>query len=143
MSGLFAQVQAFVYTLLLGLLAGLIFHYYQLCIRLAGLSKYPLYILDFIIWILMILVVFVGMLWINGGEMRVYVLISLFTGILIYYYSLAARLESIVNKAAQMTVSLFSLLGKAVKKPIIVVINIRHILFKKNKGVPPDGDDEL
>ncbi|MDD2585710.1 MAG: spore cortex biosynthesis protein YabQ [Syntrophomonadaceae bacterium] len=143
MSGLFAQVQAFVYTLILGILAGLIFHYYQLSVRLAGLGKYSLYILDFIIWIVMILVVFVGMLWINGGEMRVYVLISLFMGILIYYYSLAKRLNRYINKAARITVYLFSLLGKAMKKPIIVVINIRLNIFKRNKGVPPDDDGNV
>lgn len=142
LSGLFAQMEAFLFTLILGLLTGIIFHYYQLTIRFARLGKYPLYFLDFILWIFMIIIVFVGMLWINQGEMRVYVLIALFVGILIYYYRFASRAEHSLTIAAQGTTKLFSALAKAIKKPLSGAAVYIAKIFKKNGGEPPADNNE-
>ncbi|MEN6351077.1 MAG: spore cortex biosynthesis protein YabQ, partial [Syntrophomonas sp.] len=60
MSGVLAQVKAFTLTLILGLLAGSIFHFYQLMIRRARVGKYLLYIIDFVLWIMMLVLVFIS-----------------------------------------------------------------------------------
>ncbi|NLB88624.1 MAG: hypothetical protein GX790_05285, partial [Syntrophomonadaceae bacterium] len=88
-------------------MTGLIFHYYQLTIVKARVGKYPLYILDFFLWIIMICLVFFTLLWINQGEMRVYVLIALVSGILIYYNYFSSRFKSLVDTSANLTISFF------------------------------------
>jgi len=104
LSGLFAQIEAFLLTLFLGVLSGLIFHYYQLTVRYARIGKHLLYILDFVLWIFMIFLVFMVMLIINQGEMRVYVLIALLIGIIIYYRSFSSRLEPLLYKGSQKAI---------------------------------------
>lgn len=135
MPDLFVQIQAFLLTLVLGIFTGLIFHYYQRTIAQAKVSKYPLYILDFFLWIIMICLVFYSMLWINQGEMRVYVLIALLAGLAIYYYQLATRLNKIVYLSASLTVKIISLMGKMVIKPFIKLTSIIKNSF--NKKPPP------
>lgn len=93
MLGLFAQIKTFFLTLLLGLTAGMVFHYYQLTIRALRAGKYSLYLLDLFLWTLMILLISVGMLLINQGELRIYFFLFLIAGGLIYYKMLAASLE--------------------------------------------------
>ena len=99
MTGLLGQVEAFILTLVLGLLTGTIFHFYQELVRAARVSRYVLYFLDFSLWIIIIALVFLGMLFINQGEMRIYVLIALVLGILIYYRRFASRLDRSISRS--------------------------------------------
>ena len=86
MSELLFQIQSFVLTMVLGVVAGMVFQFYQLLVRRARVGKYSLYLMDFFLWMLMILLIFAAMLFINQGEMRVYVLVALVAGILIYHH---------------------------------------------------------
>jgi len=141
LSGLFAQIEAFFFTLILGILAGLIFHYYQLTIRTARIGKYSLYVLDFILWIFMIFLVFIAMLIINQGEMRIYVLIALLTGILIYYRNFSPRLEPLLYKGSQSTIAILSTVAKNIIRPIIWLLNRVKTVIDKIKEKPDDGDN--
>ena len=89
MPGLLTQINIFFLTLFLGVIVGIIIHYYQLSIRALKVGKYMLYLLDFILWLLMILVVSLGMLVINQGALRVYTLLFLIVGGYIYFKMLA------------------------------------------------------
>lgn len=141
MSDLLIQIQAFFLTLVLGILTGLIFHYYQLTIVKARVGKYPLYMLDFFLWIIMICLVFFCMLWINQGEMRVYVLIALVSGILIYYYYFSSRFKKLVETSANLTISIIRNIFNIIKKPIVWLFNWAKAAIKKKDTPPPDEDD--
>lgn len=69
------------------------FHYYQLTIRSLRVGKYPLYMMDIILWIIMIIIIAAALLVINQGEMRVYVFIALLLGGLVYFKAAARRLH--------------------------------------------------
>lgn len=86
MNSLLNQLQTFILTGLTGVAAGFIFHYYQLTVRKARIGKYFLYILDFIWWIFILLLVFAAMLLINQGEIRLYIILTLFAGVILYFY---------------------------------------------------------
>lgn len=141
MSDLFVQIQAFFLTLILGILTGFIFHYYQLTIVKARVGKYPLYILDFFLWIIMICLVFFCMLWINQGEMRVYVLIALVSGILIYYHYFSQRFKRFVETGASLTVSLIGKIVAIIKKPFKWLYNSIKTFITKKFTPPPNDDD--
>lgn len=141
MSDLFFQIQTFFLTLILGIVTGLIFHYYQLTIVKARVGKYPLYILDFFLWIIMICLVFFTLLWINQGEMRVYVLIALITGILIYYHYFSGRFKKIVDTGANLTISLFRKIISLIVRPAEWLYNRIKSAFVRKDQPPPDEDD--
>lgn len=106
MPDLLAQINIFFLTLFLGAIAGIIIHYYQLVIRALKAGKYTLYLLDFILWLLMILVVSLGMLVINQGALRVYTFLFLIVGGFIYFKLLAPRLYRPLQIIAEMNVLL-------------------------------------
>ncbi len=140
MSDLFIQIQDFFLTLALGICAGFIFHYYQSIIAQAKVGKYPLYILDFFLWIFMICIVFFAMLWINHGEMRLYVLIALVMGILIYYYFFRNFLQNPVTAAANLTIKVARLIKRGLNKLQVAFNSLRKLLIIKRKKLPPNDN---
>lgn len=141
MPGIIFQLQAFFFTMILGLFSAVILHYYQLLIRNAGVAKIYLYILDLIFWILMVMVIFMGMLCINQGEMRSYVLIALVMGGLIYYKTLSGIWAGFLTKLAQATIRGIGLLAKVLYYcPRDIIYRIKKIVIIHRKE--DDGQDE-
>lgn len=143
MSELLFQIQSFVLTSILGVVAGMVFQFYQLLVRGARLGKYSLYVMDFFLWMLMILLIFAAMLLINQGEMRVYVLVALVVGIIIYHRYLGPTMEVPISHGAQLTISAFSFLIGLIKRPVLALGSWLKSLTKRGKGPPPtDADGE-
>lgn len=112
MSGIFFQVQAFVLTMIEGILFGMVLHFYQLVVKSGRIGRYSLCFLDVLFWIIMILLVFLSLLFINQGEMRSYVLISLIIGAGIYYQFLSKKIEPGLAWVAEGSVRLHNILIK-------------------------------
>ncbi len=141
MTGLLGQIEAFILTLVLGLLTGTIFHFYQELIRSARVSRYVLYFLDFSLWIIIIALVFLGMLLINQGEMRIYVLIALVLGILIYYRKFASRLDAPISRLARLTVTVYTTTVRGIKKALSGAKKIIAKLKPRPPDPPADSTD--
>ncbi|HWP98161.1 MAG TPA: spore cortex biosynthesis protein YabQ [Syntrophomonadaceae bacterium] len=138
MPDLLDQIQSFSMTLMVGIIVGTIIHYYQLTIRKSRLHKYFLYCIDFILWILLIGIIFICLLLINMGEMRAYVLIALFMGILLYYRFLARYMHRPLDWAAQATIAFISLGKRVLAQPFVwLAIRIRS-LRPQSQEEPPD-----
>jgi len=142
LSELLFQIQSFVLTLVLGVVAGMVFQFYQLLVRSARLGKYSLYIMDFVLWLLMILLIFAAMLFINQGEMRVYVLVALVAGIIIYHRYLGPAMEGPVGRAAQLTITTVSFLTGLVMRPGRALAGWLKGLIKRGQGPPPPDEGE-
>jgi len=127
--GILFQLEAFFFTMILGLFSGVILHYYQLLLRNARVTRIYVYILDLIFWVLMVMVVFMGMLYINQGEMRSYVLIALIFGAVTYFKTLSARWEQALLKLADGTIAAVKLLTK------VVYYYPREIIYRIKKMV--------
>lgn len=117
MLGLIAQIKTFFLTLLLGMFAGIIFHYYQLTIRALQARKFAVYLLDLCFWLLMILLIAIGMLLINQGELRIYIFLVLLAGSIFYFKMLAQALRAPLNVFAKSTAWLLQKSGNALTKP--------------------------
>jgi spore cortex biosynthesis protein YabQ len=140
LSGLLGQIEAFILTLILGVLTGTIFHFYQGVIRAARVSRYALYVLDFCLWIIIIALVFLSMLFINQGEMRIYVLIALLLGIVIYYRRFASRSNATVSRLSTATVNIVAALVRGIKKSFSRLISWLS-RFKPRPNNPPPDDE--
>lgn len=136
MASLLNQIYTFVLTLILGIVTGGIFQYYQLTVRSARPGKYSLYLLDFVLWMFLILVVFVCMLLINQGEMRIYVLLALVAGVFIYYRFLWQRLMGPMSGAARITVGVFEYV-LALSQRLFTAFKM---YIRKRKIDPPPSD---
>jgi spore cortex biosynthesis protein YabQ len=140
--GLWAQIKAFLLTFILGVLAGLIFHYYQTTIRNLRVGRIVLYLMDFMLWLILIIVIAAALLLINQGEMRVYVFLALLAGAGVYYASLAKRLQPPVLIMGRSTARFLRTLQNWVVKPPIKMINWLKQQYRQRKTPPPDDEPE-
>lgn len=136
MSGLFLQIKAFAATLLLGISAGFLFHFYQALITRAKVGRVLLYVLDFFLWIIMIGMVFYLMLFINGGEMRAYILLALLMGIVLYLSCFFAYCRGWVESSAELAVHIMYKLATIIQKPWLKL----KTWIKAGKKPPADDD---
>lgn len=113
MLGLLAQIEIFFLTLLLGIIAGIIFHYYQLTLSALRARRYSLYLLDLFFWLFMILLISCGMLLINQGVLRIYIFLVLFAGSLIYFKHMAGFMKRPLGSLAKGSVRILRMIGKS------------------------------
>ena len=139
--GLLAQIEAFMLTFMLGMMAGLIFHYYQSVIRSLRIGKYSLYLMDFILWILMIIFIAAALLLINQGEIRVYVFLALLVGGGAYYKCLAGPLGPTVKFLGQATAHVIQVALSALAKPFVLTMAWIKVQYRIRKRPPPPPDD--
>jgi len=136
LTSVLGQIETFILTLVLGLVTGTIFHFYQAIIRAARVSRYVLYALDFSLWIMIIVLVFLSMLFINQGEIRVYVLIALLLGILVYYRQFARHFDTGVTRLAELTVTVCTHLYRGTKAALSLVKKLARL--KPRPQQPPE-----
>ncbi len=119
--GLFAQIQAFLLTSILGIIASLIFHYYQQTIRSMRVGRNSLYVMDIILWMIMIILIAAALLIINQGEIRVYVFIALLVGGLVYYKWLAKYMRPPLVIMGRSTAYMLKAIYSTMTKPFILL----------------------
>ena len=117
MPWLLAQIEPFVFTLLVGLVTGMVFQLYQYSMALSSCGRWLLYLFDFLVWVLILLLVFTLLLIINQGEIRVYIILALFGGILIYFQTIAPKTQPVMRKAAQINVYVIGVIASKIGAP--------------------------
>ncbi len=140
MLGLLAQIKTFFLTLLLGIIAGIIFHYYQLTIRALRARKYSLYLLDLFLWLLMILLIAGGMLLINQGELRIFIFLVLVAGILIYFKLMARFMNKPLGGFAKSSALILKTMGKMAIKPFAWMKKSAQFHWRRLHASPPPED---
>lgn len=94
---LVGQVYAFTATVVIGAVAGFCFDYYRVLREIYRPKKVGTYLGDSIFWLITTILVFGMLLMGNWGEMRLYVLIGLSWGVLVYFYFLSAALRRLIR----------------------------------------------
>ena len=140
--GLFAQVEAFLLTFLLGIIVGLIFHYYQSVIKNLQVGRTLLYFLDLTIWIIMIIIIGIALLVINQAEIRAYVFIALVLGGLVYYMTAAPRLQQPMMAMGHGTAFVIKTVTIALSKPAKLTIIWLRVRYNSRRPPPADDEDE-
>ena len=140
--GLLAQIEAFFLTFIVGMLAGLIFHYYQTTIRSLRVGRILLYLMDFILWIIMIFIIAAALLLINQDEMRVYVFLALISGGAVYYASLAQRLQPPVYFLGKSTAYALRKIYNWTVGPMIGVMAWVKKQYRLRQKPPPEDPVE-
>jgi spore cortex biosynthesis protein YabQ len=138
--GLLAQIKTFFLTLLLGIIAGIISHYYQLTIRALHVQKYSLYLLDLFFWLIMILLIAGGMLLINQGELRIYIFLVLIAGGLIYLKLMAGFMNRPLSGLAKNSALILRTIGNILVKPQVWLKKKAQFYWRRYHASSPPED---
>lgn len=129
MDSLVSQVHAFAATIVIGIVAGFCYDYYRVVRTVFRLKKVGTYLGDVIFWLVATALVFFLLLLGNRGEMRLYVLVGLGLGALIYYCLLSKYVSRLVrfkfflfHKTLELLVKLVLLLWMVILFPFRLVI---------------------
>lgn len=114
-------------------------HYYQLLIRGGRVRKVSLYVLDFGLWLLLLLIIFSILLIINLAEIRIYIFLALILGLLIYYHFISDYLNDTLGGLAKVTIKMVKFIRQLFIWPIrrakAAFNNLRTI--EDNNELPP------
>lgn len=128
------QAWEFLLTVGIGLVLAGIFHFHQKNVKHFSIKGVWLWLFDLGVWLVVIPLVFAGLLIINQGEVRFYVLLALLIGGGLYMVYLRPILNRPVEVAALYTVRSI--------RVVFSVLAIPWRLFKARfKTSPPPGDD--
>jgi len=131
MQSLASQFYAFIVTVLIGVTIGVIFDIYRVTKGIIRPRKVFVCLGDLLFWVISTFIVFFMLLLGNWGEIRLYVLVGMATGALIYIKT-ASRLVirfllglfNLIKKAFALVLRILRLVWFVVTYPVILVRNI-------------------
>jgi len=149
---LVSQARAFFVTIAIGVAAGLCYDYYRMLRGVLRLKKTGTCLGDIVFWLVTTVIVFLMLLRGNWGEMRLYVLIGLGLGALIYFYLFSSRARSLFKLKFFVLYKTWGFFVKAVLvlREVIIfpfrlgalilsypLLLIRYILYKTGSFLKP------
>ncbi len=139
--GPLAQIEAFVLTSILGIVAGFIFDFYQAVIRGIRIKRCPQYFLDVSVWVFMILIIGLALLLINQAEIRAYVFIALLVGAIVYFRCVSRFIRQPVDLIGKATASSLRLLWRLLSRPFKHIRTWLTRQFRQRMTPPEDPED--
>jgi len=139
--GPLAQIEAFVLTSILGIVAGLIFDVYQAVIRGIRIKRCPQYFLDVSVWIFMILIIGLALLLINQAEIRAYVFIALLAGAIFYFRCVSGFIRQPIDLFGKAAARSLRWLWRLLKKPFQYIKTWLTMQFRQRIATPEDPED--
>ncbi|MDD4334079.1 MAG: spore cortex biosynthesis protein YabQ [Desulfotomaculaceae bacterium] len=97
MESLLSQLRAFFMTIGIGIIAAFGYDYYRAVRRAVKLKKTGAFLGDLIFWLVTTVMVFALLLLANWGEMRMYVLLGLGLGALLYFYLFSKSMRRLIG----------------------------------------------
>ncbi|NLT94978.1 MAG: spore cortex biosynthesis protein YabQ [Clostridia bacterium] len=124
MQSIFDQLFAFLVTIGIGFLAGILFDIYRVLRLLWAPRKLGTFIGDILFWLIMTFVVFSLLLVGNWGELRIYVFIGISVGVYLYMRFLSKKWQKIIRHIFIFAFKILTGLGKLISWPIKMVMKI-------------------
>jgi spore cortex biosynthesis protein YabQ len=119
-------------SLLLGGLLGGMLHFYQLALAQSRTSRFFVYALDILFWLMAVAMAFAALIPSNGGAFRLHILLLIAAGMGLYRLYFAKRLNRVFRPLAKPLGSLFTLVDYGLAWPL---------RLKNRKPPGEDGDD--
>ena len=118
----YGQIDTFLYTLLTGIILGIIFDFYRVFRGICRPHIWITSITDLIYWLLATILVFMALLVGNSGEVRLYIFIGLLLGVALYYRLASHAVICLVLRALKIVRRMmrkgYWLVFKAIYKPL-------------------------
>lgn len=118
------QFLVFLYLTAAGMAMGLFFDFFKAGSKVFNFSRKSIFVLDLFICLSAALIVFQALFLTNEGEVRFYVFLALFFGIIFYYIFLSRNLY-------QLFLKLFKTIKKIIIKMLRIKAALQDYLYKK------------
>lgn len=128
-----AQNQAYLFLVfsLTGVTIGVLFDFFRSLRRTIKTSNIITYIEDILFWILTGLLVLYNIWYFNSGEIRIYMLLGIILGVLIYMSTLSNILIKIFSKILRIIIKMLELPFKTIISTFRKIITIIVTIFTK------------
>lgn len=128
-----AQNQAYLFLVfsLTGVAIGILFDFFRILRRSIKTSNLATYIQDILFWILTGIIVLYSIWYFNNGELRIFVLLGLIIGILIYMTTLSSIIVKIFTKILVFGINILKVPFKIIYSLISKIITGIVVLFNK------------
>ena len=133
------QNQAYLFLVfsLTGVLIGILFDFFRILKRSIKTSNIVTYIQDILFWILAGIIVLYSIWYFNNGELRIYVLLGISIGVLLYMTTLSNIVIKVFTTITTFIISIlkvpFKVINLFIKKIITVLLATFNKIIKKFK----------
>lgn len=129
-SPVFTQFNLLVYSLLAGVLTGILFDFYRVLRGLEAPNRVITFIEDTLFWILTSIIVFIFLLRTNYAYLREYVFISIALGIILYMWILSKYFIKLEYRFARSITLFIRVTFKYIVYPFLLIF---YKLKRKNR----------
>ena len=91
--------------ILVGLIIGFIFDFYRVLKKKMGFAVYLINLCDFLIFIILSFIVFIRLIYLNSGQVRWYLFLGIFLGIIIYYAKMSQMIINYISLSLDISLS--------------------------------------
>lgn len=128
-----AQNQAYLFLVfsLTGVIIGILFDFFRILRISIKTPNIITYIQDILFWILTGIIVLYSIWYFNNGELRIFVLLGLILGVLIYITTLSSIIVKIFTKVLVFFINIFKVPFKILHNLINKIITIISVLSNK------------
>ena len=133
------QNQAYLFLVfsLTGVVIGILFYFFRILRRSIKTSNIVTYIQDILFWILAGIIVLHSIWYFNNGELRIYVLLGISIGVLLYMTTLSNIVIKVFTTITTFIISIlkvpFKVINLFIKKIITVLLATFNKIIKKFK----------
>ena len=131
----FSQGYLFLIFILVGIIIGLLFDFFRILRRTFKTSDFITYLEDILFWILSGIILIYSIFVFNNGELRAYIFLSLFIGIITYMLTISkyfikfnvlilTGLKKVITTILKVIIYPFKLILKLLIKPLNFIKNI-------------------
>lgn len=127
----FSQGYLFLIFILVGIIIGLLFDFFRILRRTFKTSDFITYIQDILFWILSGIILIYAIFVFNNGELRAYIFLSIFIGIITYMLTISKYFIKfnvmILSGIKKVIIAIF----KIIIYPIKMLLKLLKIIFIK------------
>ena len=131
----FSQGYLFLIFILVGIIIGLLFDFFRILRRTFKTSDFITYLEDILFWILSGIILIYSIFVFNNGELRAYIFLSIFIGIITYMLTISkyfikfnvlilTGLKKVITTILKVIIYPFKLILKLLIKPLNFIKNI-------------------
>ena len=120
MDSICRQTYIFLLSCLAGMFSGFIFDIFRIKRKLVKTSDIVVYIEDIVYWLIISVVLFALMYYSNESEVRSYILLGIFIGVIIYIFIFSKYVLLSLTK-------IIKILCKMIKFPINIIVKIFRV----------------
>lgn len=129
----FSQEEIFLLFFIIGIIIGLIFDFFKVLRKSFKTKDLTTFIEDLLFLIISGAIIILGIIKLNGGEVRFYLFLGIFFGVLIYSLTISNLYVIILYEFVRICKKVFSIFSKIFFKILQILKNIFKYIFSKIK----------